>query len=171
MVDIYDGLFNRHLIKIWYKFIVGSYFKTDGWDDFKRNPFQTQIFSLWGEEDWDRFGMGNTEEFKQISEKYSLHKMSKRQTRINLLTSAERTSLHTDEIGVTLLYYSNPEWDISWGGHTLFMDKKCNHVEKTVLFKPGRLVIFDGTYPHMIIPPTISAPGGRYTLAIQYMKN
>jgi hypothetical protein len=171
MVDVYDNLFDHHYVKVWYKFVSESYFKAEGLDDYKWSPFQTQLYSLYSQEDWERIGLCKTPAYQDIIKKYSLNTMEITQIRVNLLTCAERTNLHTDEVGVTVLYYANPQWEISWGGHTLFMDKKCENVEKTVLFKPGRLVVFDGTYPHMILPPTIAAPGARYTLAIQYKKS
>jgi len=47
----------------------------------------------------------------------------------------------------TLLYYVNDKWDEEWGGETMFSndDGEC---EYCVPYKPGRIVIFDGSIAH-----------------------
>ena len=68
----------------------------------------------------------------------------------------------------TLLYYANQHWEYSWGGHTIFYDKDGN-IKTTVEVKPGRIVIFDGSIPHTVMPMNIrSSPVYRFTIALKW---
>lgn len=75
---------------------------------------------------------------------------------------------HTDcEPGgkdLTALWYVAPQWDLEWGGETLFFDKDRD-AAAVVSPRPGRLVIFDGTILHAGRPPNRACYAPRYTLA------
>jgi SM-20-related protein len=75
---------------------------------------------------------------------------------------------HTDcEPGtsdLTALWYVAPNWDVEWGGETLFYNRQ-HDAEVAVTPKPGRLVIFDGTIQHAGRPPNRNCYAPRYTLA------
>ena len=90
------------------------------------------------------------------------------QCRINLSAPHQKNRIHTDEDALTLVYYVNPKWDFTWGGHTLFMDDLLQEAEYTCIYKPGRVVIFDGTIPHMIMNESSLCPDYRLTFAIQW---
>jgi Rps23 Pro-64 3,4-dihydroxylase Tpa1-like proline 4-hydroxylase len=67
----------------------------------------------------------------------------------------------------TLLYHVNDKWDNEWGGETLFAndDGDC---EYCVEYKPGRIVIFDGTIAHK---PAVISPQSeefRFMYVMQY---
>jgi Rps23 Pro-64 3,4-dihydroxylase Tpa1-like proline 4-hydroxylase len=79
---------------------------------------------------------------------------------------------HVDvsEIGIdsrTVLYHVNDKWDDEWGGETMFAndDGQC---EFCVEYKPGRIVIFDGSLAHK--PGVISprAEEFRFMYVMQY---
>ena len=75
---------------------------------------------------------------------------------------------HTDarpgEKGLTALWYIAPDWDVEWGGETLFFNS-AKDAEAVVSPKPGRLVIFDGSIVHAGRPPNRVCYAPRYTLA------
>ncbi|MGH8126255.1 MAG: 2OG-Fe(II) oxygenase [Rhodanobacteraceae bacterium] len=77
---------------------------------------------------------------------------------------------HTDakpgRKGLTALWYIAPEWNVEWGGETLFYNKDQD-AEAVVTPRPGRLVIFDGAITHVGRPPNRVCYAPRYTLALK----
>ena len=71
-----------------------------------------------------------------------------------------------DERGLTALWFLMTEWEPEWGGETMFFDSSGD-----ALFcaspKPGRLVLFDGSIPHVGRPPSRICFAPRYTFAIK----
>ena len=167
MIEIYDEKFTYDQKVRFLQFAQNSLFRPLG-SDAGIHGAEVQMFSHFSDEDNKALGIVNHPFFAELTDKYSLHKRKIKQSRINLTTPAEKNRIHTDGVGITLLYYLNVEWDIEWGGHTLIMDKDCKEVEKTILYVPGRLVVFDGVLPHMIMTPSNLCPTARYTYAIQY---
>lgn len=49
--------------------------------------------------------------------------------------------------GITVMFYLNKVWDISYGGETIFVDSNFD-ISNSVIPKPGRAIVFDGTIPH-----------------------
>lgn len=74
-----------------------------------------------------------------------------------------------DQVELTALWYVCSEWDIEWGGETLFFDGN-DEVAAVVRPKPGRLVIFDGAIRHVGRPPNRICYRPRYTFAIKLQK-
>lgn len=68
---------------------------------------------------------------------------------------------------VTALYYVCTDWNIDWGGETVFFD-----VTGDVLFavtpRPRRMVLFDGAINHVGRPPNRICFEPRYTLALKF---
>ncbi|HJP97161.1 MAG TPA: 2OG-Fe(II) oxygenase [Rhodanobacteraceae bacterium] len=77
---------------------------------------------------------------------------------------------HTDaqpgRKGLTALWYIAPEWNVEWGGETLFYNSNQD-AEVAVTPKPGRLVVFDGSIVHAGRPPNRICYAPRYTLALK----
>jgi hypothetical protein len=59
---------------------------------------------------------------------------------------------HTDVVGfqksLTVMYYLNSTWDSHYGGETVFFDDLKKEIIKSIIPKPGRVIIFDGGYQH-----------------------
>ena len=59
---------------------------------------------------------------------------------------------HTDwekEVtGITIMYYLNNTWDLKFAGETVFYDKNNQDILKSIIPKPGRIIIFDGNIEH-----------------------
>jgi len=70
---------------------------------------------------------------------------------------------------LTALWYLCDQWDVEWGGETMFFDSKGD-AQFAVTPKPGRLVVFDGAIRHAGRPPNRNCPVGRYTFAIKLRK-
>lgn len=71
---------------------------------------------------------------------------------------------------VTLLYYANPSWERSWGGATVFHDRE-HGFDRSVLPRPGRVVMFRGATLHTAGVPTRACTHSRFTLALKYASN
>lgn len=67
---------------------------------------------------------------------------------------------------MTALVYVCPEWNIEWGGETLFYNE---HDDCAVACtpKPGRVVVFHGAIKHVGRPPNRVCYKPRYTLAFK----
>ena len=77
---------------------------------------------------------------------------------------------HTDaqpgSRGLTALWFIAPEWNVEWGGETLFFDSSLD-ARVAVSPRPGRLVVFDGSLIHVGRPPNRVCYAPRYTLAFK----
>jgi SM-20-related protein len=65
---------------------------------------------------------------------------------------------------LTALWFIAPEWNVEWGGETLFFDSTMD-AQAAVTPRPGRLVLFDGSLTHVGRPPNRICFAPRYTLA------
>lgn len=89
----------------------------------------------------------------------------------NLCSYGDMLFTHTDakpgEQGLTALWYIAPQWDMEWGGETLFFDTAGDPVF-VIGFKPGRLAIFDARIRHAGRPPNKVCVLPRLTFAMKF---
>jgi SM-20-related protein len=78
------------------------------------------------------------------------------------------TDCRPEQIVVTALWYLCTQWDVEWGGETLFFDETGDAVFATTP-RPGRLVLFDGAITHVGRPPTAVCPETRFTFALKFV--
>jgi SM-20-related protein len=90
---------------------------------------------------------------------------------INAYKYSDVLSIHTDPDikgfnNITAIIYGNDNWDANWGSETVFFDKTGSDAEiiKSILPKPGRLVLFDAGIPHTGRVPSSAFPNYRYSL-------
>ena len=88
---------------------------------------------------------------------------------LNLVRSNDVHYHHIHHDQQVCLYYINLDWRDGWHGETLFYDK-CDYdkIVFTSIYKPGRIILFDGSIPHAIRPQSIKAPKFRFTLSLFY---
>lgn len=72
-----------------------------------------------------------------------------------------------DQHDLTALWYLCEQWDLEWGGETMFYDAR-DEVACAVTPRPGRLVVFDGAIKHAGRPPNRICYAPRYTMAIKF---
>ena len=72
-----------------------------------------------------------------------------------------------DQHDLTALWYLCDQWDLEWGGETLFYDAH-DEVACAVMPRPGRLVVFDGAIKHVGRPPNRICYAPRYTFAVKF---
>ena len=73
--------------------------------------------------------------------------------------------------GITVMYYLNDNWDLSLGGETVFYDTNNYDIQKSVIPKPGRVVIFDGLIEHCARDTMRSFNDLRMVLTFKYRIN
>jgi len=69
---------------------------------------------------------------------------------------------------VTILYYVNLNWQIDWGGETIFYDDN-NEAQLVVTPRAGRMVISRGAILHRGTVPTRACHEERYTIAYKLL--
>lgn len=74
-----------------------------------------------------------------------------------------------DQQDLTALWYICEEWDVEWGGETVFFDD-AGEIAAAVRPRPGRLVIFDGRIRHVGRPPNRICYYPRYTFALKLQR-
>lgn len=153
------------------------------YDDFFEESTRDQIFkylqrpkwSLNGGRDDNRFwhmnGLENEEYFSiylfnKISQKMGdkIKRHSINRIYANGQTAGQCGTPHPDDGDYTLLYYPNPEWDIEWQGHLIFLDLDWNP-DKVVAYKPNRMVCFPAKTVHYADAPSRFFNGLRTSLA------
>lgn len=68
---------------------------------------------------------------------------------------------------LTALWYLCEQWDLEWGGETVFYDAD-DEIAAAVTPRPGRLAVFDGAIKHVGRPPNRMCYAPRYTFAIKF---
>jgi SM-20-related protein len=89
----------------------------------------------------------------------------------NVASYGDMLFTHTDclpeQRDLTALWYLCEQWEIEWGGETVFFDGN-DEIACAVRPRPGRLVIFDGAIKHVGRPPNRICYAPRYTFAIKF---
>lgn len=92
---------------------------------------------------------------------------------VNAYKFGDVMGIHTDDgFDYTAIIYCNHKWEINWGSETIFVDEDrpdCDII-KSVIPKPGRLVIFDSSIPHTGRVPNSVFPNYRYSLVFNLVK-
>jgi len=89
----------------------------------------------------------------------------------NVASYGDMLFTHTDclpaQQDLTALWYLCEEWDVEWGGETMFYGAD-DEVACAVRPRPGRLVVFDGAIKHAGRPPNRICYAPRYTMAVKF---
>ena len=113
-------------------------------------------------DEWEQLDLINR--IQNLELRNQLKELSYVSATINLAVPSSVQFQHTHPQKYTLLYYINMEWKNEYYGETLFYNDLGTEVEYTSIFKPGRIVFFDGNIPHTIRPSSHIAPSYRFTL-------
>jgi Rps23 Pro-64 3,4-dihydroxylase Tpa1-like proline 4-hydroxylase len=156
-----------------YNFIQNSFYNIGYADGPKiENRSHLYINSNYTNEDCDRLNLlsqifSKNEEIKKIIGNKVLEK-----TFVNMSVPAESHFHHTHDSDETIiLYYANLDWKPEWAGETLFYDQQIDEIIYASMYKPGRIVIFDGETPHTIRSQSSIAPFFRFTIASFFKNN
>jgi Rps23 Pro-64 3,4-dihydroxylase Tpa1-like proline 4-hydroxylase len=173
-IEIYDDIFDRAQRTRFYNFILSSKFRPNGMEDNRlEHKGDISMCSIYSIEDLDNMGFFKSPEIQLLKDR--LNNWDIAQIRVNLTTLNDRNRFHVDYEdrkleALTLLYYPNLEWNVEWGGFTMFTNETLTEVEYCSTYTPGRVILFNSTIPHAINPPSNIAPVYRFSFAIQFTK-
>lgn len=91
-------------------------------------------------------------------------------TYCNAHVSSDAPLPHADSLDSrdrTVLFYANAAWQPEFAGETIFLDDD-NEIFRSVLPRPGRIVIFESNIRHCARPPTKIFLGIRLTVAFKF---
>jgi len=164
-ITVLDDAFPMHKRIFFENFAIQSRYTNNGEDykaEFSVASGIPNLVSRFTDADFQNWGLlGHSEYIDSFVQGKSLSNY-----KIHLLTLANVSVPHTDNAEYTLLYYPNLHWDIRFGGETVFFSEDLTEIEYTSLYVPGRVIIFDGSIPHMGRAPTVLATHPRYTFAM-----
>tara|TARA_R100001244_G_C5147252_1_gene129007 strand:+ start:112 stop:630 length:519 start_codon:yes stop_codon:yes gene_type:complete len=153
------------------KFCLASMFRL-GWEDTSGEKNIKNLHSKWNLEDLRKCGLlpyikeclKKSKNFKYDEDKIDI-------IELNLVKSDDVHYTHAHENVFGVLYYVNLNWEDGFYGETFFYNSKdLNKIEYASVFKPGRIIIFDGSIPHTIRPQSIRGPKFRFTISVFFKK-
>ncbi len=172
-INYYDNVVPFNVRDSLTLFCLDSPFRL-GWNDRTNNQTAVEdvnksvpcLHSLWTEEMVDNSGI--VPYVVQCIEKTPWFKYRNIcRVVLNLTKSNDVHYLHVHHNEFGVLYYVNSEWEDGWYGETLFYNPKdLEEVIFTSLYKPGRIILFDGNIPHAIRPQSIEGPRYRLSLTL-----
>ena len=90
---------------------------------------------------------------------------------VNLVRPCDVHYIHHHKNEFAVLYYINLEWRDGWHGETLFYNPhNLDEIICASVYKPGRIILFDGNIPHTIRPQSVEAPKYRFSVSV-FFKN
>ena len=167
---IFDNIYDLPERIYFYRFAINSKYTPLSRDDSDsietRGDFN--LVSNFSEDDLMSLKFWSNDSSKQLEKYFYGYKIG--QIRVNLSTLNDNNRIHIDNVSPckTLIYYLNLEWKIEWGGALLITNDDKTEIDNAIAYRPGRIIIMDGTIPHCIAAPTNLAPTYRFSLAIQY---
>lgn len=165
-VHIFDEVFDFATRDKIYQYVTNSLYKVGEFDgSLLENRKTSTLISTYNLGDVEALGLNKLPpEISKILDGYIPHRAY-----VNLCRPDDSFHIHTDHSTKmwTLLYYVNLDWHIEWGGDTVLL-KEDMTIDYVSQYTPGRVLLFDGTIPHLIRPSTRLAPENRFTLAIKY---
>jgi hypothetical protein len=169
-IHVIDNPFGKAFHEKLYDYVINSYFKIGSQDgpstlDRRNNVY---IHSDYGIDDVNRIGI--LDKLNEVEEwqPYKDYKLIR--TTINVSVPSDTNFPHTHKDQISLIYYVNLDWKPEWAGETVFYNDDLTEITYMSMYKPGRMVLFDGEIPHSIRPQSNSAPHYRFTLAMFFNK-
>lgn len=168
-IYIVDDAFTTEQHERLYGTVLNSYYRIGFADtDAIERLTNKYLHSSWSHDDYQRFGVKDAIESLDIYDK--LKDCTLDRVTINLSTPSDSYYPHTHHNQYSLLYYLNLDWKPEWAGETIFYNDSMTEAIYTSLYKPRRLILFDGAIPHSIKVQSSLAPHYRFTLAIFFNK-
>ena len=153
-----------------YHYVSNSFFRIgsqDGPSPLDRRN-HVYIHSDYSIDDVNRIGF--LDKLKEIKE-FELYKdLELIRTTINVSVPSDTNFAHTHDDQISLVYYINLDWKPEWAGETVFYNEDMSEIIYSSVYKPARLIIFDGSIPHSIRVQSNSGPHYRFTLAMFFNK-
>ena len=173
-ISVYDNVLGLSDRQTLLHFLTNSFYKPVGIDTAEWNfKSHVSMMSCYTREDLSKSKFLDylPEEIKQeYAENLDIGGMEN--CNINLVTPSDRFHIHADSSSgakLTVMYYPTSNWDVEFGGDTVFLDSKGEDIEFYCQYKTDRLVIFDSNIPHLVRPTTWLAPYYRLSFAMKFL--
>jgi hypothetical protein len=153
-----------------YDYVTNSYFKIgsqDGPSPLDRRN-QVYIHSDYSPDDVNRIGF--LDKLRALKEFKPYKDLEVVRTTINVSVPSDTNYPHTHSNQISLIYYINLDWKPEWAGETVIYNDDMSEIIYTSMYKPARLLIFDGEMPHSIRAQSHLAPHYRFTWAMFFNK-
>lgn len=153
-----------------YHYVSNSFFKIgsqDGPSPLDRRN-HVYIHSDYSIDDVNRIGF--LDKLKELKQFKSYKDLELIRTTINVSVPSDTNFAHTHDDQISLVYYINLDWKPEWAGETIFYNEDMSEIIYSSVYKPARLIIFDGSIPHSIRVQSNSAPHYRFTWAMFFNK-
>lgn len=167
-IKIFDGLIGVQEISRLYSFVLSSKYVI-GWQDMMRTgDLKAYLHSIYSREDVDSLGFLGLLTDTEVAP--FLEGMELSRAIVNMSVPSNVHFAHGHPEDLVLLYYVNPEWQPHYHGETNFYTFDGTEIQHSVMFKPGRIVLFDAKLPHAVRPQSSAGPDYRFTLALTFRK-
>lgn len=168
-VDIFDGAVDFSERQKIYSFVRSSLFLIGNEDgDALESSHHRYMCSMYTERDVHNCGILSAISGTPVEKIIAGKPLVRAHINLSNHTDVHWAHDHRDQIG--LLYYVNKHWKHEWAGETMFFNDDLSEVEYASVYKPGRIIIFDGEIPHSVRPQSSVAPGYRFTLSLFFAK-
>jgi len=152
-IKILDNIFPYHYHQSLFNYTISSrYFPNHGSNPFsKEKNFTTRFACNLSKNDF--FNTGLVPYIKKIANEIG-QDLFLMKYYIGHYSKSTSTDSHNDSSGpnhVTILVYPNIEWEDLWAGDIKFYSDN-SPFHRVVDFKPGRVIVFDSTIRHKVMP-------------------
>ena len=170
MIEVFDNIVpfaDRNNI---YSMVINSNFNITGWSDRDDLELANQhaLHSRWSIEDFERCKLSPyIDQVLKQSKNYSNYTLQDfSHCSVNAVKPNDLHFIHSHLKGtISVLYYVNLDWQLNWGGETIFYKQDMKEIQYTSPYVPGRIIMFDEE-PHTLKPQSINAPAWRFTVAL-----
>lgn len=176
MIELFDNFLSGEEIKNLYSFCLNQNYTLSGkaryYDDEK---FEKRDLSLIKHLDLSRINFDLLSEIRKkisdiIGDEYTCFR-----TYLNAFKFSDASLRHTDfhppnTEGITAVIYCNSNWDVDLGGETVFLETNSydSEIIRSIIPKPGRMVLFCSDIPHIARCPNVLHSGYKYTLIYNF---
>jgi hypothetical protein len=163
-IYVFDDVFDLEWRTVTFDYIKKSLFST-GYRDTEENHEASHLYfcSSYGPSDIEHLKI-----IENIKDKELLGLLKNKEIYrciVNCSVPTDTNFVHSHS-NTTFLYYANPFWKEGWAGETLFYNESVSEIVYASVYKPGRVILFDGSIPHSLRPQSRMAPHHRYTLSM-----
>ena len=150
MINYYDDFLESHIAQL-----IDMQMKEVSWKyDYDSKPNGTQ-------KHWHVFCGHNMDECNQNGYEFIVPIWEKiknvvdvelERVYLNAHTFGIEPHIHTDDGDITMIYYPRLDWKIEWGCGTAIYNDKVTEIDRHLVNKGNRLIMFDAHLPHQAQP-------------------
>lgn len=168
-ISIHDGLVSSDLVNSIYDVLKHGTFSPSQLSYVDGPEYRSMIMNLHGVDHPALFElMGIAYNIVPEADLYYLDRMYANATTMSDVPYPHSDSDFKDDL--TILYYVNPEWSITYGGETVFLSDSRDEIIRSVIPKAGRLVVFNSAIPHCPRVHNRIGPNHRFTIAFKLVR-